>query len=205
MNMIEKNRTTILWTALFWGSVWGAIEATLGFVLHLLPLPGLAGAMMFPVGLVCLQAARERGGLAAMAAVPVIAAALKLLDLLVPGHNPVSVIHPALSILLQGAVLAAGYGFVRRSALHLGMASLAWKGLFFAVLLSGLTGRPGITAAPAGTIALFFGAFTVLEVVLARFALHLEGRERGYLMRPLAALGSLCVAGALQLVMTGLA
>lgn len=36
-------------TALFWGSVWGLAEATLGHLLHLARVPGLPGLAMVPV------------------------------------------------------------------------------------------------------------------------------------------------------------
>jgi len=40
----------LLFIPLFWGSLWGIAEASLGHVLHLVGFPGLAGIVMFLLG-----------------------------------------------------------------------------------------------------------------------------------------------------------
>ncbi|HOS99871.1 MAG TPA: hypothetical protein PLY66_02605 [Acidobacteriota bacterium] len=103
-----ENRT--FWTsALFWGAAWGLAEATLGFVLHLPALPsGLAGAVLFPVGAWCMvRAARGTGTPAAALALGPVAAALKLMDLALPGADPFAVANPVAAILLQSLAVGA--------------------------------------------------------------------------------------------------
>ena len=81
--MVTMRDRTCWAIVLFWGAAWGLAEATVGFGLHLAPMPGQAGAVLFPV-----------------------AAALKLLDLAIPGADPFAVANPAAAILLQS--LAVG-------------------------------------------------------------------------------------------------
>ncbi|HSK68380.1 MAG TPA: hypothetical protein VLA21_03895 [Candidatus Limnocylindria bacterium] len=101
------------WAALlFFGAAWGVCEATLGFVLHRMAvaLPGLPGALMFPIGYFWMRRAQKAtgNGWAALSAAAV-AASAKLADFLVPGADPVRVVGPALSILLEGLAVAALY------------------------------------------------------------------------------------------------
>jgi len=102
-------RDRTFWTVvLFWGATWGLAEATLGFVLHLAPAPGLAGAVMFPVGAWCMvRATRAAGSPAAALALGPVAAALKILDLALPGADPFAVANPAAAILLQALAVGA--------------------------------------------------------------------------------------------------
>ena len=200
MDNRDRGAGKIVAAALLWGAVWGSVEATLGFVLHFVPVPGLAGALMFPVGFFCLQRAQSRAGVAAMALVPVVAAALKLLDLFLPGQVPVSVLHPALSILLQGVMLTVLAAAIRRSPLYLGAASLLWKAAFVLVLLTGLTGHSGITAASLEKKLLFFGLFTGIEVGAALLVRRTGSRIRDFRIRPAFALGAFALAASLHLL-----
>jgi hypothetical protein len=108
--------------ALFWGSVWGLWEATAGHAVHLLRVPGLAGAVMLPAAVVFMSRAfAATGREETIFLTGCVAAALKLLDLLVPGRNLLAVVNPAQFILLEAlavtgvrAALGAA-GVVRRS------------------------------------------------------------------------------------------
>ncbi len=105
--MVTMRDRTCWAIVLFWGAAWGLAEATVGLGLHLAPMPGLAGAVLFPVGAWCMvRAARAGGTPAAALALGPVAAALKLLDLAIPGADPFAVANPAAAILLQS--LAVG-------------------------------------------------------------------------------------------------
>jgi len=96
-------------TIIFWGAVWGLAEATLGYVLHL--LPGLvSGAVMFPVGLFCMTRAASQSRASDVFGVALIAAAIKSINLLFPQLTPASTIHPMIAILLQSAF---GYALIQ--------------------------------------------------------------------------------------------
>jgi len=95
--------------ALFWGSVWGLAEATLGHLLHLARVPGLPGLVMVPVAVAVMgrAAVRSRSAVAVFLA-GVVAASFKLLDLFVPGTDLLALSRPIQAILLEalaGALL----------------------------------------------------------------------------------------------------
>ncbi len=88
--------------ALFWGSVWGLAEATLGHLLHLARVPGLPGLVMVPVAVAVMGrvAVRSRSAGAVFLA-GVVAASFKLLDLFVPGTDVLALSRPLQAILLE--------------------------------------------------------------------------------------------------------
>ena len=102
MNNRRSARLERLAPALFWGSVWGLWEATAGHAVHLLHVPGLAGAVMLPAAIAFMGRAfaatcREETIFLTGCA----AAALKLLDVLAPGRSLAAVVNPAQFILLE--------------------------------------------------------------------------------------------------------
>jgi hypothetical protein len=106
---------------LFWGAAWGLAESTLGALLHLVPVPGLAGIIMTPLGAVFMTLAfRETGRPDTALSVSAVAAVLKLSGFLLPGIAPGLILRPAAAILLEGlaasALLAAAPLLIRRKA-----------------------------------------------------------------------------------------
>jgi len=101
--MEKKNRGR----SLYWGAAWGLAESTLGFVLHVLRVPGLAGMLMIPIGAFFIfRAYRETDRPEAALAAAAVAAVLKLSGLLLPG-DPVMTLRPAAAILGEGLIAAA--------------------------------------------------------------------------------------------------
>ena len=93
-------------TALFWGVLWGLSEATLGHILHIVRIPGLAGFVMFPVGIFfMLQAYWDSLCLRVIFSTAFIAAAIKLSDLFLPGTYALDVLRPAIAILTESLVV----------------------------------------------------------------------------------------------------
>jgi hypothetical protein len=89
-------------TALFWGSVWGLAEATLGHLLHLARIPGLPGLVMVPFAVAVMGRAAVRSRSAgAVFLAGVVAASFKLFDLLVPGTDILVISRPVQAILLE--------------------------------------------------------------------------------------------------------
>jgi hypothetical protein len=104
-----------------WGAVWGFAEATLGHLLHAIPVPGLAGTVMLPIALVCMRrAVADTGRAAAAMSVSAVAATVKLADLLLPGRGILMALRPAIAILVEGLIAAALFAalpaFLRRRA-----------------------------------------------------------------------------------------
>jgi hypothetical protein len=107
MNTQGRRRAGFLGLALFYGSIWGLGEATLGHLLHLARIPGLPGLVMFPFGVLVMGRALARsGGASAVFATGVVAAGFKFLDLLLPGTDILAVINPARAILLEALAAA---------------------------------------------------------------------------------------------------
>ena len=95
-------------TSLLWGALWGLSEAILGHILHAVRIPGLAGFVMFPIGMFfMLKAYRDSKSLRVIFTTAVVAAAIKLSDLLLPGTNSLDVIRPAMAILTESLAVSA--------------------------------------------------------------------------------------------------
>jgi hypothetical protein len=143
--------------ALFWGACWGFAEATVGYMLHraAVALPGLPGFLMFPVGVFFMMRAFDSTGRADSAFLTAcVAAAVKLTGFLVPGHDPIRIINPALSLLMEGLSVAI---VIRASGMSMGLGRLklpasfamgfAWRAAFLVHLrITSLFGLPAALA-----------------------------------------------------------
>lgn len=118
MNARRPRGEGLLATALVYGAAWGLAEATLGHFLHLARVPGLPGLVMVPIAVAVMGrvATRSRSAAAVFIA-GAVAASFKLLDLLVPGTDLLSLVRPIQAILLEAlagafwtAVKAPTYG-----------------------------------------------------------------------------------------------
>ena len=122
----------------YWGSLWGIAEATLGYVLHMtaIQLPGVPGFVMFPVAFYFLRKSYLAiGKTAAVVQVALVAALIKCCDFLVPGNIPIRILNPALSILLEGLVVALVFAYAERRKAAVGFASVfsmgvLWRSVF---------------------------------------------------------------------------
>ena len=133
-------RTAVI--VLFWGSLWGLIEATLGFLLHFaaVAIPGLPGFLMFPFAFTAMhRAVKEAGGPAAAFCASLVAASIKLTDFLVPGHDPIRVANPALAIVMEGAAVYAFMAYCSKKReepgpVHAFGMGILWRAAFSAYL-----------------------------------------------------------------------
>ncbi len=142
MNREMIKKMTVI--SIFWGSLWGIAEATLGYLAHLiLILPGIAGFIMFPIGFYFMtRAYRETGKAVTLFSTAAVAASIKLVDLFLPGLSPIKTINPAVCILMESLVIILLFKMVNvekgsfrfREAFA---ASIGWRlgYLFYAFLL----------------------------------------------------------------------
>jgi len=94
-------------TIVFFGSMWGFLEATIGGLLHIAHMP-YTGVLMSSIGFSILYAAWISGSpIGVLAAISIVAASLKWLDALVFGISPLSImiINPATAIACQGLAM----------------------------------------------------------------------------------------------------
>jgi hypothetical protein len=127
------------WTSiLFWGALWGLVEATLGFVLHgaAVALPGIPGLVMFPLACLFLERVVSSTGRPSSAvAASLVAAAVKGVDFLVPNHDAIRIVNPALAILLEGLAAWATFAACRRAGMSPGpvaafLLAFSWRVAF---------------------------------------------------------------------------
>jgi len=96
-----KKATPLFLYVLFYGAVWGLLEATLGYGLKFLP-PLVSGSVMFPIGAaIMLQAYQKTQSKQAVFYVGLIAASIKAVDFMLPGLPTIMTYNPMISIVLQ--------------------------------------------------------------------------------------------------------
>lgn len=194
-NMAARGRRPeSIFPILFWGGAWGLAEAVLGHGLHLLRIPGLAGAVMFPVGFWAMRSAFRRSGRAVvLAGVPAVAAAIKLADFLLPVSDPFLVFNPAAAILLEGAAIAlilgrVGVGWRSPSFKSLAAASAAWRVAysFWAVATAALAGATNALALDGFDPWRYFAAEPIAAALLIFAALRATAARAADAPAPLA-------------------
>lgn len=204
---MKKNLVLLL----FWGAVWGICEATIGYGLHLaaVAVPGLPGALMFPIGFFCMYQARKATGKNfAPFYIAVIAAAIKLVDFLLPGYMVIRIVNPALSIVMEGLAVAAVYALFRAPgrvadyARVLGM-SVLWRVMFAGYLyVISLYGLPAsLVTSGAGTLLSFLLLESFYNSLIMFAGLWLAPRlpaYRPWKIGPAAALTAFVAAACLQ-------
>lgn len=116
-------------TIVFWGSLWGIAEASLGNLLHLaaIAIPGLPGFLMFPIAFFFMKKVVDSTGRSwSIFHIAIIAAAIKMIDFLLPVYIPIRIINPAICILLEGIVVACFFHIYTTRG-----QTLTWPAAFF--------------------------------------------------------------------------
>lgn len=124
---MQKNSVWI-----FYGGLWGLIEATLGYLIHL-GVPSVAGLLLFPIGAYLMVTAfKQSGKNSDLIKVASLASFIKLMDLFFVS-NWLFVINPAVMILLEGTLVML---FLKETAFKNALfASYGWRLLFIIYLL----------------------------------------------------------------------
>ena len=163
-------KTTLISMIIFFGALWGILEATLGAVLHLVPIPFLAGSIMFPIAAVILLKAYPLVlSKTAMLAIGLIAAMIKAINFLTP-MNQWGIINPIIAIILESLIVVGLVGYLTKAQIQHRLlavitASLAWRLAFL-----GWYGLQFITTgflADQLTSMSVFLSFTVLQGLLS--------------------------------------
>lgn len=113
-----EKKTNLILTMIFWGALWGIVEATLGWDFHAVHFRG-GSLILYSFGIFCmLSAASQSERTSAIFGTAVVASAIKLLDLFMPNTFQ-GAVHPALYILMEGALIAVlGSLFSFKSRVH---------------------------------------------------------------------------------------
>ncbi len=103
---VMNNKRTIF-TILFFGGLWGIIEATLGYLVHFLPT-GFPGMIMFPIAFYFMYSSyKNTNKQSAVFFTALVAGIIKLSDLFIPLKSTMSAINPAVSIVLESLIVFA--------------------------------------------------------------------------------------------------
>ncbi len=102
MNVVRLGRRMVL-AGVFWGAIWGLYEATVGFAVHAFAhIPGASSTVMVPFALFCMfNALRAGGSIRSVGVAAVTAASIKLIDFLMGPVSALTVVNPAVAILLE--------------------------------------------------------------------------------------------------------
>ena len=141
----QKNRYSVFLSIMVWGTLWGIFEATVGYLLHLLPF-SVSWLIMYPAA--CFFMAnvyRKTNRVSSVWLVGILCASVKLLNLFLPGRVD-RVINPAISIVFEALTMAAAIFVLNRlpgeahgnpwikALVALGM-NTGWRLLFILYLL----------------------------------------------------------------------
>ncbi len=164
---------------LFIGALWGISEASLGYLLHWLPM-GFAGAIMFPIGAFFLyQAWQKDASYSSLALITAIAALVKSVDFLLPLPSPMSVLNPMTAILMQGIVLSAFLPLLeKKRSIIMGFAA-AFSWIFLFTAFQAFVFRPidGLWLSALLQMATVFAVITFFGGALLHFAISNESKS----------------------------
>lgn len=134
----------------FYGALWGIVEASVGYVLHFLPAL-IAGTIMFPfASLILYRTYKASQNQWSLLGAGMIAIIIKSVNFFMPFNNVFKIINPMISILLESLVLMvvikslSSSKWLTKISL-LTVSSVVWRGLFIGYL--------GIQALTTGFIA----------------------------------------------------
>lgn len=134
---MKRNASVII----FWGAVWGLVEATLGYVLHSFSL-SVGWFFWFPLAFYFMDRVyRYTNSLSSVLYTSTIAAAIKLIDFLLPTGID-RIVNPAVSILLEGLAVFVVFkiiehrqDFFRFKYLEALAVSIGWRMLYIGYIL----------------------------------------------------------------------
>lgn len=174
---MNNDKKSILSTVLFFGAVWGFLEATLGYLLHWTP-DWISGSVMFPIGaFLVIRAYLKTGSRKAALLVGVVAAGIKAFDFLLPlpPQGPIRIFVPMYCILIEAAVAVLVIPLLDKNRAGsrwwaLPVASTAWRLGYVALIWIRNGSVPVLIATPEAFLS-FFGTVNAVSSVLA-LALH---------------------------------
>ncbi len=169
---MKFNKNVLLNVVLF-GAIWGILEASFGYALHFLPSL-IAGCIMFPIGATLMfWAYRNTQSRGTMIAVALLAAAIKAINLFMPGKPAIYTYNPMISMVLQSLLITAAVAWTekRHFGIQLGAivaSSFAWRALFIAnvAINYALTGFFSTQLTSVSTILSFIFLNALLEIAI---------------------------------------
>ncbi len=194
-----KNKVHIFLTILYFGAIWGILEASLGALLHMVPVPFLAGTIMFPIAAAVLIRAHMRLQYRpALLYVGMVAALIKSVNFLTP-LNQWRVINPMISIIFESLLVVGLVTYMSKRSLPVSLAafvtaSVAWRSLYLGwfglqFLLTGFQAAQITSLAAALEFTLFMGILSGLIALVFVRVTNMVARKAPfvYSIRPVSA------------------
>lgn len=209
--MKMKNLPTII----FFGSIWGIIEATLGYLLHLLPVSiYISGTVLFPlVTLILYKAYKQTNSKSALLAIGGIAALIKAVDFFMPFGSPFKIINPIYSIIIESLLVLVVISVLDKDNLTskikaLAIASIGWRVLYLAYngvqyLANGFVSDYLVSFTAALQFTLLFG---LLSAALGLGLIYLDKfltnniKHKAFKINPIVSLTTLFIAIVLTII-----
>ncbi|XMB72122.1 hypothetical protein RJI07_08435 [Mycoplasmatota bacterium WC30] len=130
-----NNKKQIISSVIFFGALWGIIEATLGYILHFLPI-FISGTILFPiVSFILYKAYTITRSKISLVFIGVVAAGIKSINLFLPFFSPFKIINPMISIILESLMVVAVIGVLSKDDIKskvsgFVLASIGWRALY---------------------------------------------------------------------------
>jgi hypothetical protein len=119
----------------FYGALWGFLEATIGHLLHFIPWT-IAGSIMFPIASVILVNAYVKlESKMSLMYIAVVASLVKSVDFFLPALSIYKTINPIIAFFLEALLVVAVVRIVMKDTvktnlLSMQVASISWRALF---------------------------------------------------------------------------
>ena len=104
---MKDKKIKLISAIIFYGAIWGFLEATLGYSLQYLPSI-ISGTIMFPIATVILiNAYNKTGSRVALLYIGVIAASIKAVDFFMPFISVGKTFNPMIAIIVESFLVVA--------------------------------------------------------------------------------------------------
>lgn len=210
---MKKMNVRLVSVILFYGAIWGIVEASVGYVLHFLPTL-IAGTILFPfVSVILYKAYRQTESSISILAIGVVAALIKSVNFFLPVLNVWKVINPMASILFESLVVmvlikVALNGKVPLKIGAVLLASVSWRAIFLAymgiqMLLTGFTAPQIASFASIMSFSVVSGLLSGAMAVgiLAMASIRIKKTVKQFNLMPIVSLATLALAIVLTLVL----
>jgi uncharacterized membrane protein YciS (DUF1049 family) len=133
--MMKNNRIELISKILFFGAIWGFFEATLGYVLHLLPAL-IAGSIMFPLVMFILyRAYKAIGSRTGVLLVGAVAIMIKATNLFLPFLFPAKTINPMVAMFIQSLLVFLVLPMLEKESVSVKISSFAIGSFSWRILM----------------------------------------------------------------------
>jgi hypothetical protein len=159
---------------IFYGALWGFLEATVGHVLHFIPWT-IAGAIMFPIAsAILLSAYVKLESKISLFYIAIVASMVKSVDFFLPALSIYKTINPIIAFFLEALLIVAvikivSKDTVRSNLFAMQVASISWRAAFmgYMAIQFFLTGNLAPYISDAGAIVNFLIIEGVVSGLLA--------------------------------------